>query len=399
MGPLVPDIISIEFDLVVAFLVGIGFGFVLEQAGFSATRKLAGLFYGYDFTVLRVFFTAGVTAMIGVLLLSHFDLLDLGLIYVNPTFLWSALLGGAIMGAGFIIGGFCPGTSFCAAAIGKIDGMIFVIGSFIGILLFAELYPALEGIYTAESWGAVRIDTYLGLSPELFALILTLVAVAAFVMVTRIENRVNHRKTDYSGLRIARNLIMAAVPVVLIAFMALTPSTHERVLMQIHEARNQEECVVREIPADKLAYELINNHFTINLIDVRSPEKFNQDHLPLAVNIPLDSMLNREWNDYFVNSHKTSVFYADADTTAKMACLLARFLGSSDNFVLKESTEQFRAMFFDITAPPPGALKDDVNIYEFRTRAAADLLNLEDALKKFSEPVKKKVIKAQGGCS
>jgi rhodanese-related sulfurtransferase len=399
MGPLVPEIISNEFNFVIAFLVGVGFGFTLEQAGFSATRKLAGMFYGRDFTVLRVFFTAGVTAMIGVLLLAHFDLLDLDLIYVNPTFLWSALLGGAIMGAGFIIGGFCPGTSFCAASIGKIDAMIFVAGSFIGILVFAELFPAIETFYMMENWGAVRIDAYLGLSPELFALLLTLAAIVAFVGVTQIENRVNGRRTDFSLVRIMRISAISIIPVVVIAFIAFTPSRREYIQKQVNDAWRQQECVVREISADKLAYELIQNHFRINLIDVRSSDKYKEYHLPLAVNIPVDSMMNREWSDYFVKSHKTNVFYADIDTTARKACLLARFLGSSDNYILKESTDQFRDTFFGAVAPPPGALKKDVNVFEFRTRAAADLLNLENAIRKFSQPVKKKIQKAKGGCS
>ncbi len=65
MGPFVPDLISDQLNLVVALFLGIGFGFVLEQAGFSSSRRLAGVFYGYDFTVLRVFFTAAVTAMSG----------------------------------------------------------------------------------------------------------------------------------------------------------------------------------------------------------------------------------------------------------------------------------------------------------------------------------------------
>ena len=64
MGPFVPDIITNELNLVVGFLIGIAFGFVLEQAGFSSSRKLTGLFYGTDFTVLRVFFSAGVTACV-----------------------------------------------------------------------------------------------------------------------------------------------------------------------------------------------------------------------------------------------------------------------------------------------------------------------------------------------
>ena len=64
MGPLVPDVITDELNLLVALVVGILFGFILEQAGFSSSRKLTGLFYGTDFTVLRVFFSAGVTAVV-----------------------------------------------------------------------------------------------------------------------------------------------------------------------------------------------------------------------------------------------------------------------------------------------------------------------------------------------
>jgi hypothetical protein len=46
MGPLVPDIISNELNLVVALIIGVGFGYVLEQAWFSSSRKLTGLFDG-----------------------------------------------------------------------------------------------------------------------------------------------------------------------------------------------------------------------------------------------------------------------------------------------------------------------------------------------------------------
>ena len=399
MGPLVPEIFSNEFNLVIAFLVGIGFGFILEQAGFSSTKKLVGLFYGNDFTVLKVFFTAGVTAMIGVVVLGHYDLLDLNLIYVNPTFLWSAIVGGCIMGVGFVIGGFCPGTSVCAAAIGKLDGMAFVAGSFVGILIFTEGYPMFEHIYLAENWGPVRLNEFMGISQESFAFLLTMVAVVAFFAVTQIENRINGVKTDFSKSRLVRNFAIGFVPFIIIFLMAFTPSTQEHIQSQIREARQQQKCVFKEMAADKLAYELINNHYEYNLIDVRPIEKYKEYHLPLAVNIPVDSMENREWNEYFTQTHKINVFYADVDTTAKKACLLARFLGKSNNYILKETANQFKAMFFNITPPPPNALKDEINVYRFRSNAAADLTNLENALKKFNEPVKKEVRKIQGGCS
>jgi len=399
MGPLVPDIFSSQFNLVIAFFLGIGFGFILEQAGFSSTRKLVGLFYGYDFTVLKVFFTAGTVAMIGVLVLDHLGLLDLGLIYVNPTFLWSAILGGCIMGAGFIIGGFCPGTSFCAAAIGKIDAMAFILGSVLGIFVFTAAYPALENIYLAENRGAVRADEFLGLSPELYAFLIALIAVVAFLAVTAIENRVNDRKTGLSRWRVLKFASLAAIPFVIIILLVITPSKQEYLLAKIREAREQQKCVFKEISADKLAHELLHNHFKINLIDVRSPEKFKEYHLPLAINIPVDSMMARGWSDIFTQEYKTNIFYADQDTTAKKACLLANFMGESENYILRESTEQFRELFYDPEPPPHDAIKEIVDAYHFRLKAAQDLEGLENALKKFSQPVKREFRKIKGGCS
>lgn len=50
---------------------------------------------------------------------------------MHPTFLWAAIVGGIIMGGGFILGGFCPGTAFCGVAIGKADALMFVGGLFL----------------------------------------------------------------------------------------------------------------------------------------------------------------------------------------------------------------------------------------------------------------------------
>lgn len=181
MGPLISyDIISPNTNLMLAFFIGIGFGFVLESAGFSSSRKLAGVFYGYDTVVLKVFFTAAITAMLGLLFLSLFGWIDLSLIYINPTYLYSAIGGGVIMGAGFIMGGFCPGTSVCAASIGKIDALIFIGGLFLGILIFAEGYPLWDDFYHAKFLGIPKISQSLGLKDGIMALIIVLMAFAMF---------------------------------------------------------------------------------------------------------------------------------------------------------------------------------------------------------------------------
>ena len=187
MGPLIN--IPEWLDLLIAFLIGTGFGFALEQAGFSSSRKLAGMFYGYDATVIKVFFTASIIALAGSQFMSWFGLLDLNLVFVNEYYVAAALIGGVIMGAGFIIGGFCPGTSLSALSIGKIDAMVFVAGGLTGAFLFAETYPAIEGIANGYYKGPVKINDVFGISPGLFTLLLIVAAVIMFWLAEAAEKR------------------------------------------------------------------------------------------------------------------------------------------------------------------------------------------------------------------
>lgn len=181
MGPLiVNDIISQPTNLLLAFFIGIAFGFVLESSGFSSSRKLVGVFYGYDTVVLKVFFTGAITAMIGLLFFSLFGWMDLTYIYINPTYLWSTIVGGVIMGAGFILGGFCPGTSVCAATIGKIDALVFIVGLFIGIFIFTEGYPLWEGLYYAEFMGYLKMNTYFNISSGTLVMLVIFAAAIMF---------------------------------------------------------------------------------------------------------------------------------------------------------------------------------------------------------------------------
>lgn len=188
MGPIqiTPDF-SAWLRLLTALIIGIGFGFSLEQAGFSSSRKLAGMFYGYDTTVLKVFFTAAVVALIGAQLLSFFGLLDLDLVFVNQFYVLPAIIGGVVMGLGFVMGGFCPGTGFSALAIGKIDALFYLVGGFCGAWLFAEVYPLISGFANSGYKGPVKINEWLGINPAVFSLFLILIAAAMFWVAEKAE--------------------------------------------------------------------------------------------------------------------------------------------------------------------------------------------------------------------
>ena len=191
MGPLIPNgLIPIEWNFVIAILIGIAFGYIMEATGFSSSRKLAGVFYGYDFAVLKVFFTSAVVAVIGLYYMDYLNFVDISQLYVQPTYLWAAVIGGMIMGVGFLAGGFCPGTSLCAVAIGKIDGMVFTVGLMIGIFIFSESFSILEPFFESSNLGHITLVDSLGMSPYWIILIITSVALVAFAFSDWVRSKV-----------------------------------------------------------------------------------------------------------------------------------------------------------------------------------------------------------------
>jgi uncharacterized membrane protein YedE/YeeE len=164
----------------VAAVTGVAFGFVLERGGLGSSRKLAGQFYGTDFTVFKVLFTAIVTAMIGVFALSRAGLMDPGLLAVPNTWLLPQLAGGLLFGVGFVMGGLCPGTGCVAAASGKLDAAALIGGMLAGTLLFGEVYPLVARLYDATPMGRFTLPALLHLPEGVVVLLVAACAGLAF---------------------------------------------------------------------------------------------------------------------------------------------------------------------------------------------------------------------------
>lgn len=178
-----------EMSLVVAFVIGIGFGFFLEQAGFGSAKKLTNQFYFKDMAVFRVMFTAIVTAMLGLFYLAAFGWVDLSLVYIQPTYLWPQIVGGLLLGVGFIVGGYCPGTSMVAVATGKLDALVFVAGIFAGIFAIGEAWPSIVGFAESSALGRLTLPEVLGLPFGFVVLLVVLMAVAGFAAASSLEKR------------------------------------------------------------------------------------------------------------------------------------------------------------------------------------------------------------------
>ncbi|MCA9932338.1 MAG: YeeE/YedE family protein [Ardenticatenaceae bacterium] len=276
---------------VVYLIIGFGFGYVLEIAGFGNSKKLAAQFYFKDLTVLKVMFSAIIVAMSLIFTASALGLLDYNLIWVNPTYLWPGILGGLIMGFGFIIGGFCPGTSMVAAATAKIDGIFFVLGVFFGIFLFGETVENYSVFWTSSYLGRFTLQDWLGLPTGVVVLIVIFMALFMFWGGEKLEvifggkNPASEPKWRYA----------AAGALVLVGVFALVmgqPTAEDRWARLAPEKNAVLANREVQIHPGELLEITSDTTLKVMMLDVRSEADYNLFHILDSRNIPLADLPN-----------------------------------------------------------------------------------------------------------
>jgi rhodanese-related sulfurtransferase len=274
---------------IVFLVIGFSFGFVLELAGFGNSRKLAAQFYFKDMTVLKVMFSAIVVAMVLIFASTAIGLLDFNLLWVNPTYLWPGIVGGLIMGAGFIVGGFCPGTSLVGAATLKLDAIAFVLGVGFGIFLFGETVSNFNVFWNSSYMGRFTIPMWLGLPAGVVVLLLVLMALSMFWAAERLErifgddDVVKAPKWRYAA---AASLAFGAIGIILIG----QPTTEDRWNKLAEEKQVLlDERSVQIHPGELLAL-IHDNQIKVNMLDVRQEVDFNLFHILDAQHVPVEEL-------------------------------------------------------------------------------------------------------------
>ena len=189
---------NFDVSLIIAFIIGIAFGFALERGGFGNARILAAQFYFSNMRVLKVMFTAIVTAMLGIYYLSVIGFMDLSLVYVSNTYIVPQVVGGLILGVGFVIGGYCPGTSVVSFSTGRLDGLVYILGVMAGIFVFGEIYPLIENFYYSTNLGSLTIPQYFDMSYGMVVFFVVLMALGAFAAAEWAEKKFADKNPENS---------------------------------------------------------------------------------------------------------------------------------------------------------------------------------------------------------
>jgi hypothetical protein len=179
-------------DVMSGLLLGLAFGVVLENAGFGSPCKLTAQFRLTDWSVFKVMFTAIVFTSVGLMVSQWAGWISMDNVFVPPALLGAAAIGGALVGAGFAVGGYCPGTSVVAVMSGRLDAIVFLVGLIVGTVVFAGAYEQLEAWTVAgEFVGGDTLPSALGVSDLLINAVMVLAAIAVFIGGSAMERRAN----------------------------------------------------------------------------------------------------------------------------------------------------------------------------------------------------------------
>ena len=283
------DALSSSAAMAAAFIIGLAFGFSLEQAGFGSSRRLAGIFYFRDMAVLKVMFTAVLVAMLGLQYAGGLGLIKEEQLFFMPSIYGAQIVGGLIFGVGFVMGAWCPGTAAVGLASGRLDALVFLAGAGIGSVFFNELFGVFKGLYTWGDRGVRFAWQDLGLSAAGFGF---LVVAAALVLFWGAEYLEKRRTVGGAYWRSPFLRSFSTVMILLaLGLMAMEgrvvgdrpaglPVSTSAMLAEIESAKDHME-------PEEMADRLTRGEPGLLVVDIRPAEEYADFHIRGAVNIPM----------------------------------------------------------------------------------------------------------------
>lgn len=125
-------------DQILGLLIGGLFGAGLILAGLADPDKIIGTLRLKDFHVMRTIVVFVLVGMFGTWLLITANVAHIS---IKPANMAAVLIGGALLGIGFGLTGYCPGTGLACAIAGRLDAIVTVGGMFLGALVYILIYP------------------------------------------------------------------------------------------------------------------------------------------------------------------------------------------------------------------------------------------------------------------
>jgi len=353
----------------VFLLIGLGFGAALEQSGFGDSRNLAAQFYLHNMRVLKTMFSAILTACLLLFLSAAMGWLDFSKIFVNQTYLWPGIVGGLIMGVGFVIGGYCPGTSLVSAASLKGDGAMFVAGTLVGAGIFGEVADRIGAFWNGSYTERLLLSDVFGWSLGATVVAVTVLALVFFFAGEKVEEWMATgaapRWMPANGKYMSAGAL--ALVVALFIWGKGMPSPEEK--WEIAGGEWQAQLDQREVFIHPLEYVKTWNDAAVRLVtlDLRDSTAYAAFHLDAARSVTypglLDEALVFELDQ--LPPQGVVVLVSDDEAAALAAWKRLKMQGVSNLYILDQGVKGWGELFaplqahhgFDLSRPPARVLE------------------------------------------
>jgi rhodanese-related sulfurtransferase len=386
-------------------LIGIGFGAVLEMSGFGISTKLTGQFYLKDQTVFKVMFSGVVVAMVLTFGASSLGLLDFNRVWVPPTYLWPTIAGGFLIGVGFLVGGFCPGTSLVGAASGKIDAFFYIAGILTGVVIFGETFSFVEHFYSAGDLGRLILPDWLGVPTGIVVFVVTVMAAFLIWGAEQLERMANggaYPQRAPSRWRFAGAGVLALLALgVMLRGEPADEALWQRVATEQGPLLSERQVQIHPAELRSLYYNPLVN---LVMLDVRSESDYNIFHVKAAVLVEPEELIARVPQMLALPEQTVFVLMSNDEERASAVWKLLVSRDVRNIYILEGGVNNWLAVYGKDLQPTAGTPGDETLRYHFAA-ALGDATptavpSQHDADIEFTPKVKmmKKAPTGGGGC-
>ena len=331
--------------MAIAVVLGILFGFVMERAGFGRASVLVSQFYNDDMRVFKVMFTAIVTASIGIGVLHGFGVLNVAWLDIPKSWIVPQIVAGTLLGVGFVMSGYCPGTALISIGSGLKDGAVALAGIMLGALVFGVFWDPIQPFYESDGQGAMTFTDTLGIPWQILAFAVALVAIAGFLVAEKVEPIFAKKQNTITPTNDPqlRNAVFGVL--LLGATIGLVTLAFPKAAEEEHHAPE-----IASISAIELAQEIVTDDRALYIVDLRSNAECMEDRVRGAMCVPEDDP-DAEFLSSFAPT-RTMVLYADSNLETLPASI-NEFEGTI--LTLDGGFQAFQATILEAPEPPETA--------------------------------------------
>ncbi len=142
--------------ILLALVIGGLFGFVLDRIGATNPTIMGRMHALISLGIMKAIILAigvGSILMFGGQMLG---LVDVGHMSVKSAYV-GVFVGGLLLGTGWAVSGYCPGTGLAGAAGGRRDALYFIAGGLLGAAAYMVTYPAIKATFLMDKIGGGKV--------------------------------------------------------------------------------------------------------------------------------------------------------------------------------------------------------------------------------------------------